>query len=163
VFTQPVSPPGVPAQFVEHIVGEVYVDSLAAPAGKVSAADLASPFSSSSSSPLAGSSPCGGKSPSGKTTAGGSTAAGGGTAAGVAGGTAAGGASASGVPSSGTGGSSFASGTQPGASGGGSSLPASFAAALRKPLWLLLAYLVWQALVVGTGASLWNWRREEAS
>jgi hypothetical protein len=30
-------------------------------------------------------------------------------------------------------------------------------------LWLLLAYLVWQALVVGTGASLWNWRREEAA
>jgi hypothetical protein len=38
-------------------------------------------------------------------------------------------------------------------------VPARFATALRKPLWLLLAYLVWQALVVGTGWSLWNWRR----
>jgi hypothetical protein len=33
---------------------------------------------------------------------------------------------------------------------------------LRKPLWLLLAYLVWQALVIATGTSLWNWRRGEA-
>jgi hypothetical protein len=34
---------------------------------------------------------------------------------------------------------------------------------LKKPLWLLLAYVLWQALVVGTGVSLWNWRRGEAS
>jgi hypothetical protein len=39
------------------------------------------------------------------------------------------------------------------------SLPARFASALHKPLWLLLAYVVWQLLVVGTGWSLWNWRR----
>jgi hypothetical protein len=31
VFTQPVSPSGVPAQFAEHIFGEVFVDSLAVP------------------------------------------------------------------------------------------------------------------------------------
>ena len=51
----------------------------------------------------------------------------------------------------------------PPSSSGGNSLPAAFAAALRKPLWLLLAYLVWQALVIATGWSLWNWRRGEAS
>jgi hypothetical protein len=38
-----------------------------------------------------------------------------------------------------------------------------FAAALRKPLWLLLAYVFWQAIVIGTAASLWNWRRSGAS
>jgi hypothetical protein len=42
------------------------------------------------------------------------------------------------------------------------SLPARLAAALTKPLWLLLAYVLWQALVIGTGASLWYWRRGEA-
>jgi hypothetical protein len=33
----------------------------------------------------------------------------------------------------------------------------------KKPLWLLLAYLLWQAIVIGTGASLWKWRRGAAS
>jgi hypothetical protein len=50
-----------------------------------------------------------------------------------------------------------------GAGTGVTSLPAAFAAALRKPLWLLVAYLVWQALVIGTGVSLRNWRREDAT
>jgi hypothetical protein len=45
----------------------------------------------------------------------------------------------------------------------GNSLPARFATALRKPLWLLVAYLVWQLLVIGTGWSLWNSRRGGAS
>jgi hypothetical protein len=30
-------------------------------------------------------------------------------------------------------------------------------------MWLLLAYLLWQALVIATGASLLAWRRGEAS
>jgi hypothetical protein len=30
-------------------------------------------------------------------------------------------------------------------------------------MWLLLAYLLWQALVIATGASLWAWRRDGAS
>jgi flagellar basal body-associated protein FliL len=33
----------------------------------------------------------------------------------------------------------------------------------KKPLWVLLAYLVWQALAVGTGASLWHWRKGGAA
>jgi tryptophan-rich sensory protein len=30
-------------------------------------------------------------------------------------------------------------------------------------MWLLLAYLLWQAVAVITGVSLWNWRRSGAS
>jgi hypothetical protein len=59
--------------------------------------------------------------------------------------------------------STVGSTSQPSASSTGNSLPAAFAAALRKPLWLLLAYVLWQALVIGTGASLRNWRRDGAS
>jgi hypothetical protein len=150
VFTQPVSPSGVPAQFVEHILGEVYVDSLAVPAGPAPNLD----FSSST---------CGGAgSHSGKATSGGGASASGG------GGSAAGGSGVGGSGSAGSGslsgsGSALGSSAQQGSgSGGGTSLPAAFAAALRKPLWLLLAYLVWQSLVIGTGASLWNWRRDGA-
>jgi hypothetical protein len=147
VFTQPMSPPGVPAQFVEHILGEVSVDSLAVPATPLSNLDLSSSSSSFSSSSL--SSRCGGHSrltgSGGGLTAGGSSSAGGLTSAGS--------------PA----GSAFGSSSQPTAGSAGSSLPAAFAAALRKPLWLLLAYVLWQAIVIATGVSLWNWRKGEAS
>jgi hypothetical protein len=130
------SPPGVPAQYVEHILGEVFVDSLAAPAGPLPGLGMSGSLSSSC---------LGGKSggASGASTAGGSSAGGSSSA---------GSASGSGLGST--------QGTQ---GSTGQSLPAAFAAALRKPLWLLLAYLVWQALVIGTGWSLWNWRRGGAS
>jgi hypothetical protein len=60
--------------------------------------------------------------------------------------------------------SAYGSASQPtSASSATNSLPAAFAAALRKPLWLLLAYVLWQAIVFGTGASLWNWRRGDAA
>jgi hypothetical protein len=139
VFTQPVSQSGVPAQFAEHILGEVFLDSLAVPAGPVPDLDLSS--SSSSSSCL------GGGHSGGASTAGGSASAGGSTS------------SSSLSPSA----STFGSTSQPNSSSTGNSLPAAFAAALRKPLWLLLAYVLWQALVIGTGLSLWNWRRGGAS
>jgi len=139
VFTQPMSPPGVPAQYVEHILGEVYLDSLAVPATPLPNGD----FSSSSSSSSSSSCDSGQKTSGGASNAGGSSSAGGSTSSG--------------------GLSSSASGSQPTSSSSGNSLPAAFAAALRKPLWLLLAYLVWQALVIATGWSLWNWRRGEAS
>jgi len=159
VFTQPVSPSGVPAQFVEHILGEVYVDSLAAPATPLPALGLLpSSLSSSSSS----SCPGGRHSRSTKMTSRGgrgSSTAGGGSTTGA--GSLAGGSNASSsLPPSG---SALGSASQTNASSTGNSLPAAFAAALRKPLWLLLAYLVWQALVIGTGMSLWNWRRGGAS
>jgi hypothetical protein len=75
----------------------------------------------------------------------------------------AGGSNSSGSLSASPSGSGFGSTAQPVASSTGNSLPAAFASALRKPVWLLLAYVLWQALVIGTGASLWNWRRGEAS
>lgn len=159
VFTQPVSPSGVPAQFVEHILGEVYVDSLAAPATPLP--DLGLPPSSLSSTT---SSSCARDRHSRSTAktsggGGGSTAGDGGSTAG--GSSLPGGSTASSSLSSS--GSALGSAPQTNATSTGNSLPATFAAALRKPLWLLLAYLVWQALVIGTGMSLWNWRRDGAS
>jgi hypothetical protein len=154
VFTQPVNQSGVPAQYVEHILGEVFVDSLAVPAGNPPNLDLS--FSSSSSS--SASSSCGGLHSS--TASSGASAAGGGSST-AGGGSSVGGLTASGASS--PSGSTLGSTLQPASSSTGNSLPAAFAAALRKPLWLLLAYVLWQALVIGTGASLWNWRRDGAS
>jgi hypothetical protein len=152
VFTQPVNQSGVPAQYVEHILGEVFVDSLAVPAGALP--DLG--FSASSSSFSSSSSPSsscqsGGQSGGGSSTAGGSSSVGGSNASGSL------------SPSASTFGSTSQPGSTSGSSPTGNSLPAAFASALRKPLWLLLAYIVWQALVIGTGASLWNWRRDGAA
>jgi hypothetical protein len=141
VFTQPVDQSGVPAQTVEHILGEVFVDSLAVPAGPPPKLGSSSSSSSSSSSCLgAGRS---GSAASGGFASGGSSSAGGSLSSGSL------------SPS----GSAFGSASQPGPGATGTSLPAAFAAALRKPLWLLLAYVLWQTLVIGTGVSLWSWRR----
>ena len=153
VFAPPVSQPGVPAQYVEHILGEVYVDSLAVP-GSPADFDLlssssSSPYSSPYSSPSSSFSSCLGGRHSGKTSFGASSG----------GGSSSSGSAAGSISSSGSA-SGFGAGSQPAAGSTGMSLPAAFAAALRKPVWLLLAYLVWQSLVIGTGASLWNWRRE---
>jgi hypothetical protein len=160
VFTQPVNQSGVPAQFVEHILGEVFVDSLAVPAGNPPNLDLSS--SSASSSASSASPSCGGGHSSKTTSSGASTAGGGASTAG--GSSSAGGSTSSSAssPSGLTSGSTVGSSSQP-TSSSTNSLPAAFAAALRKPLWLLLAYVLWQAIVMATGASLWNWRRDGAS
>jgi hypothetical protein len=160
VFTQPVSPPGVPAQFVEHILGEVFVDSLATPAAPLTNTGFGSSFSpsTSSSSSLSSSSSCLGGGHSGLKTSG-SGLSSGGSASGVAGSTASG----SGAGSLSASGSSLGSASQPNGTPTANSMPARFASALRKPLWLLLAYVVWQLLVIGTGWSLWNWRRGGAT
>ena len=143
VFTQPARQAGVPAQHAAYILGEVSLDSLAVPLDPLPKLDLSSPSASASSSscPGAGNSP--------GTTASGASAGGGGLAAG--------GSTGSGLlsPTAGT----FGSASQPVSGSTGGSLPAMFAAALKKPLWLLLAYLLWQAIVIGTGVSVWNWRR----
>jgi hypothetical protein len=143
VFTQPVNQSGVPAQNFEYILGEVFVDSLAVPAGPLP--DLG--FSSSSSLPSSSSSCPGGDDSALSGASGGGSIAGGSSSGSLA-------------PSS----SAFGSDSQPtsGSSSSGS-LPAAFASALKKPLWLLLAYVLWQALVIGTGLSLWNWRRGGAA
>ncbi len=154
VFTQPVGQSGVPAQFAEHILGEVFVDSLAVPAGPPPKLDLSSP--SSSLSPA-----CGGHK-SRTTKSGGRASAAGGSSSTGGLSSPAGASNSSGSGSLPSSASTFGSTSQPTGSSTGTSLPASIVSALRKPLWLLLAYLLWQVLVIGTGASLWNWRREEA-
>ena len=124
-FKQPVDQAGVPSQTVDHIVGEVFADSLAAPAGPIPNLSL-----------------------------GGLT----GSATGFTGGDTTGG----------SGGTSFGSGSSSSSSGGpgsstSGSLPAAFTALQNKPGWLLAAYLVWQALMIATGASLWRWRAGAAT
>jgi hypothetical protein len=164
VFTQPVQQSGVPAQNVEHILGEVFVDSLAEPAPPVpplGGLGLAGSAKSSKSF----SSCLGGAHKSGKTVSGGALSSSGGSSA------SGGGVASSGSGSgAGAGGSLASSGSSLGASAAsptsgspGSSFPASVVHALRKPLWLLLAYVVWQLLVIGTGASIWHWRRGGAA
>jgi hypothetical protein len=151
VFTQPVSQSGVPAQSAEHILGEVFLDSLAVPAGPLPDLNLNLSFSSPSSSSSSSSSCLGGASSRTKTSrfaaAGGSSSAGGSTS------------SSSLSPS--------ASGFTSGSSSTGSSQPTALtelASVLRsKPMWLLLAYLLWQAIAVITGVSLWSWRRGGAT
>lgn len=123
-FAQPVDQSGVPSQTVDHIVGFVFIDSLAAPAAPLPNLSL----NSSSSFPAAGN----------------------GSSTGVSGSGSVGGTSSSF-------GSSSSAGTGSSSMGGPS--PASFLTeALGKPWWLLVAYLVWQAIVVTTGATLWRLR-----
>lgn len=127
LFTQPVAPPGVPSQNIEHIFGEVFVDSLAVPGG---------PGPGLKNLGVAGSSGSG------------TGAAGTGSSSGF---------GSSPASSAGSGGYS----SQPAASSSSGPMQAvqSFFTSLKsKPLWLLLTYFLWQAVVLGTGASLWYWR-----
>ena len=66
-----------------------------------------------------------------------------------------------------SGGGSGAVGTPSAAGGGTASLtqPASRNVAFRhnKPTYLLLLYLMWQILLLGTAASLWWWRQEDTA
>ena len=131
-FVQPVDAPGVPAQNADHILGEVYVDSLATPAGPIPKLNL----SGGSSAPSVG----------GSSASGGLSSTGGGGSSGLAGG----------------GSSSYSSSSPGGTAGSGGNTvqttPASLTTVLGKPMWLLVAYLLWQTLAIATGASLWRWR-----
>jgi hypothetical protein len=124
-FVQPVDAAGVPSQFVDHIVGEVFVDSLAAPAP---------PFPSLNFAGGAGS---------------------------ALGGTASGGSLGSGSTGfSSGGGSSSGYASQPASSGGAaqaSSAPSLLSTLTNRPTWLLVGFLVWQTLLIGTGVSLRHW------
>jgi hypothetical protein len=158
VFTQPAgAPAGVPAQNAEHILGDVFLDSLAVPGVPFSAGSLDFNLNSSSSSPSSSSSSssCLGG------VAGGTKSSGGGLAAG---GLSAGGSSSSSSPSGFT---SGATSSQPGSSASGSPLGTSLGRlaswARSKPKWLLFAYLVWQVLAIAAAASLWKWQGEGAS
>jgi hypothetical protein len=158
VFTQPVQQSGVPAQYVEHILGEVFLNSLAVPAGALPNLNLSSSFSSSSSCPNGRHS--GIKKTSGALKGGGGSSSGGSSSSSSP--SASISSAGSSQPTSGFTGS----GSQPNSSSTSTapqSFPARFASALRKPMWLLLAYLLWQALVIATGVSLRSWQRGGAS
>jgi hypothetical protein len=131
---QPPTAPGVPTQFVEHTVGEVFADSLAVPATPLP--ELL---------PLLPLSPATGAGPSGSSS--GSAA---GTAASSLGGSGAGGTSSPPSSTSSPRGSTGAHSLSPGM--------VTTGVARQKPLWLLLLYFMWQALVLGTAVSLWWWR-----
>jgi hypothetical protein len=138
-FVQPVDAPGVPSQYVDHILGEVFVDSLAVPMGPIPNLGLAGSAGSSGSA------------------VGGAGSLSGGTASGS---------SATGLPSGGGSASSSSYPSQPGSSGSAAQVvPASSAltSLTSKPVWLLVAYLVWQTLVIGTGISLRYWGMGETS
>jgi hypothetical protein len=166
VFTQPVNQSGVPAQYVEHILGEVFVDSLATPA--TTTGDLAGATAPTLGLCSSTSKHSGGKKHSGAKASG--------VAAAHAGGSSGGGSAASGSGSS-LGSSSSSQPTSSLTAGGSSSeptsasttsgqqqsIPARFVAALHKPMWLLLAYLVWQGLMIATGVGLWRWHRGATS
>jgi hypothetical protein len=159
VFTQPVEQAGVPTQYIEHILGEVFLDSLAVPAGALPNLGLNLNPSSSASSSCAKGAHSGNKKTSG------GASIGGGSSAGKSSGSPSGSTSFSGSsqPTSGVAGSASQPTTSSSTTTAPQSFPVRLASALRKPIWLLLAYVLWQALVIGTGASLWAWRRGEAS
>jgi hypothetical protein len=164
LFTQPVNQSGVPSQNVEHILGEVYVDSLAVPASEFQAPtfDLCGTGSSTLSK---GKKPAAAKKKSA------------GVLGATSGGSSAGGSTASGSSSSGSASSQPAASYTSGSGSGSSeqltssgttgtspqSFPASVIKALHKPVWLLVAYLVWQALMIGTGWGIWKWHKGVAS
>ncbi|HEX3606456.1 MAG TPA: hypothetical protein VH134_11075 [Candidatus Dormibacteraeota bacterium] len=135
---QPPTAPGVPQQFVEHTVGEVFADSLAVPAAP--SAELLPLLPLSPSATSAGGADTGG----GTGTASGSTS--GSSSSGLGGG---GGTAYPPAPAAG--------GSTPGSRAGS---PAMIATGVirEKPLWLLLLYFMWQALIIGTAVSLWWWR-----
>ena len=172
----PASPaPGVPANFTAMAVGEVFADSLAVPGDANGALDDG----------LGGASPDTGSltSPSTETGAAGPTDLS--SAAGESGSTSGSGDLTSGgsgsLTSGATGGASFSSGSSGsntgssgaalGSSGASTTAPAAGLAAPasarrllghEKPTKLLLLYLLWQSLVIGTVASLYLWRKAAA-
>jgi hypothetical protein len=166
VFTQPVDQAGVPAQYVQHILGEVSLDSLAVPAGPAPNLNLdlnSNPCGVKGAHAVKTKISGGGSKGSSGAVGGGSSTAGGSTpSSSLAGsGTAAASTASPGATSSLTGGSepaSSATGTV------GQASPSGLVSALRKkPLWLLVAFLVWQALMISTGVTLWKWRGRGAS
>jgi hypothetical protein len=135
---QPPTAPGVPQQFVEHSIGEVDADSLAVPGGPLS--ELLPLLPGSSRSVLPG--------------AGGQGALAGGSGGGTA---------ATGLLGGGAGGTAYpsAGGSAPRTANGTRTLSPALATSgltRQKPLWLLLLYFMWQALLIGTAVSLWWWR-----
>jgi hypothetical protein len=165
----PASPaPGVPAQFTALAVGEVFADSLAVPGDAGGQLDDGLPGdiggdTGSLPSPPPDAGATGGPADLSRAVGPGGVAAAGPAFASDAGSLGNGSSGGSGVGASGS-----ALGSGPSAtSAGRSSRLASPAASRRllgrhKPTSLLLLYLIWQSLVIGTAASLYLWRKAAA-
>jgi hypothetical protein len=131
---QPPTAPGVPTQFAEHSLGEVFADSLAVPAAPLPELLPLLPLT-----PPAALAAAGGQSATAGESAGVSSSSG------LGGGTA--------YPSA-------PPATSHGAAATRGAAPSMVATGVvrEKPLWLLLLYFMWQALLIGTAVSLWWWR-----
>ncbi|MDQ1517238.1 MAG: hypothetical protein QOE80_3068 [Actinomycetota bacterium] len=166
----PASPaPGVPAQFTALAVGEVFADSLAVPGdagGELDdglPGDIGGDTGSLPSPPSDAGATAG---PADLSRGPGAVAAAGPAFASDAGSFGTGSSGPSGASGLGASGSALGSGGSS-TSAGRSSRLASPAASRRlvgrhKPTSLLLLYLIWQSLVIGTVASLYLWRRAAA-
>jgi hypothetical protein len=166
----PASPaPGVPAEFTALAVGEVFADSLAVPGAAGGELDDGLPGdiggeAGSLTSPPSDTGATAGQADLAR--ASGAVAAAGPAFASDAGSFGNGTSGLSGASGSGTSGSALGSGGSSTPAGRSSRL-ASPAAARRlvgrlKPTSLLLLYLIWQSLVIGTVASLYLWRKAAA-
>ena len=135
---QPPTAPGVPQQTVEHTVGEVFADSLAVPAAP--APELLPLLPLPPAAPVTG----------------------GGTQLATSTGGGEGGGAAAAASSAGGGGTAYPSSPAPGTGRGSGARTApslvTTGVVRQKPLWLLLLYFMWQALILGTAVSLWWWR-----
>jgi DNA polymerase-3 subunit gamma/tau len=168
----PASPaPGVPAQFTALAVGEVFADSLAVPGDAGGQLDDGLPGgiggdTGSLPSPPSDAGATGGPADLSRAAGPGAVAAAGPAFASDAGSFGNGSSGSSGSSGLGASGSALGSGGSSTAAGRPSRL-ASPAASRRlvgrhKPTSLLLLYLIWQVLVIGTVASLYLWRKAAA-
>jgi hypothetical protein len=168
----PASPaPGVPAQFTALAVGEVFADSLAVPGDAGGQLDDGLPGdiggdTGSLPSPPSDTGATGGPADLSRAVGPGAVAAAGPAFASDAGSFGNGSSGPSGGSGVGASSSALGSGPSP-TSAGRSSRLASPAASRRllgrhKPTSLLLLYLIWQSLVIGTAASLYLWRKAAA-
>ena len=128
--------PGVPQQTVEHTLGEVFADSLAVPAAPVPELlpllplPPATPVTGSGTQPVTSSASDAGTGATSSPLGGGATA----------------------YPSAPAPSAGHGTGTR--------TAPSLVVTGVvrEKPLWLLLLYFMWQALILGTAFSLWWWR-----
>jgi hypothetical protein len=168
----PASPaPGVPAQFTALAVGEVFADSLAVPGDAGGQLDDGLPGdiggdTGSLPSPPSDAGATGGPADLSRAVGPGAVAAAGPAFASDAGSFGNGSSGSSGGSGVGASSSALGSGGSP-TSAGRSSRLASPAVSRRllgrhKPTSLLLLYLIWQSLVIGTAASLYLWRKAAA-
>ena len=153
----PASPaPGVPAQFTSFALGEVFADSLAVPGVGANGGLSDGGVSPGLDNSVTGGTAADTGASSSADSLGSADTSGTGALAGA--GSAFTSGSSGGFQSSSGAGTSTATGGF--SSGRQAALTPARLVSRHKPTELLLLYLIWQVLVLGTAASLWLWRRE---